>query len=454
MATAVASPNALASAAAPPPAEVAPATRRAGQPPDGAAQPADSTQAAAEQQTAQAPHSSSTALPAAGAWPSWKRPPPSPFEDVPASRAPPGKPPRSPGSTGAAAAAAAADAAVAAQQAGAPRPSSDADAAAGGANGQRRGPRGLLPAKSALKMRHAEAEGGEQPRPVSPVSPGMSQQNSRALSWADTHGKVRARAGPPASPRGHRAASSVGKMGQIRRMHVCCVQGHAPPSCSLPGASNSTRRLSVPGTRALPSPPEHSNFLCTLLRRTLHITTRSLHVSPAVASACTGNALCEKAGRSAVPHASPGPPAPHGYTTRRPCTMSTSTSPQSTAATASSGAAWAAAAACSERRAAAAAGAPPWRPVRGGCGGVLQLAREATRHIEEGSTGPVVQPTRRTACSVSAPILVPCRAPRPRPRLQPILQPPTCIGHTDIMHFAYLGRSFVSFDLLTRAAPR
>lgn len=85
-----------------------------------------------------------------------QRPPPSPFEDVPAAHAA-ARPPLPPGTVAA--------------------PSAAADAAA---DADRRSPRGMMkPSKSALKI---SSDGG---------APAATQQTAanRALSWADTHGK-------------------------------------------------------------------------------------------------------------------------------------------------------------------------------------------------------------------------------------------------------------------------
>ncbi len=179
--------------AAPPPAEVTPlAAVRAGESTSGPGRPAASWSVANTQQTAQGHQDATPALPAAGAWPSWKRPPPSPFEDVPARPTSPGRPPLPPGAPTAPSAAAAAGAETAAQHAGPVGPADDADnSVAGRVDSRRRSPRGLVPTKPALKPRQAEGDGGDQPRPVSPASLAASQQYSRALSWADTHGKVR-----------------------------------------------------------------------------------------------------------------------------------------------------------------------------------------------------------------------------------------------------------------------
>lgn len=100
-------------------------------------------------------------------WSSSQRPPPSPFEGVPLNGTPAARPPLPPRAPSPA------EAAAAVAQ----------GAAAGPTNGPR-SPRPLHPTKSALKIK----QDGEQPA-AAPTS--MDAQQSKGLSWADTHGQVR-----------------------------------------------------------------------------------------------------------------------------------------------------------------------------------------------------------------------------------------------------------------------
>lgn len=116
--------------------------------------PAQTAGAAAEQPAAQ---------PQVQRMLSSQRPPPSPFEDVPAADAA-ARPPLPPGMVAV--------------------PPAEADAAADAAD-NRRSPRGTMrPSKSALKI---SSDGGA-------PAPAQQPAANRALSWADTHGKVRYRA--------------------------------------------------------------------------------------------------------------------------------------------------------------------------------------------------------------------------------------------------------------------
>ncbi|PRW20847.1 Potassium voltage-gated channel subfamily H member 7 [Chlorella sorokiniana] len=110
--------------------------------------PAQTAGAAAEQPAAQPPVQRML---------SSQRPPPSPFEDVPAADAA-ARPPLHPGTVAV--------------------PSGAVDAAAD-AGGDRRSPRSIKPSKSALKI---SSDGGAPAAPQQPAA-------NRALSWADTHGK-------------------------------------------------------------------------------------------------------------------------------------------------------------------------------------------------------------------------------------------------------------------------